>query len=88
MTDKDSLFPFVKVDHTMRDKTAMPGACTGPNPGVDEMLPEEVCLVNGIILIAGGSLAGWSANSLTWGSGPLLHMACMSPISLIGSYVK
>ena len=24
----------------------------------------------------------------TWGSGPLLHMACMSPISLIGSYVK
>ena len=24
----------------------------------------------------------------TWGSGPLLRMACTSPISLIGSYVK
>ena len=28
------------------------------------------------------------SNNITWGSGPLLCMACMSPISLIGSYVK
>lgn len=50
----------------MRDKTAMPGASAGPDPGIDKMLAEEVRLVDGIILIAGDSLAGLSANSLTW----------------------
>jgi hypothetical protein len=53
----------MKVDHTMGDETAMPRACPGPDPGVEEMLPEEVGFIDGIILIAGGFLAGWSGNS-------------------------
>jgi hypothetical protein len=43
----------MEIDHTVRDKTSMPCAGSGADPCVDEMMTEEVCLVDSIVLIAG-----------------------------------
>jgi len=54
-------FSLLKIHHAMRYEASMPGACSGADAGMDKVLPEPVCLVDGIILMARDLLLGRSA---------------------------
>ena len=72
---------YIQKTSKTQSGTSLAGPCTPPLQSVVPMLESPLQKEK-------ENTKQHSPHRKTWGSGPLLRMACTSPISLIGSYVK